>query len=118
MAHGWPALASFVGAAAVERNANSSSPTASGNSLSVGLHRADGIGSGAASGRPTGITSIGRAPRCARVENPFHVVKRLWGFTKVRYRGLAKNTVRIFALFTLANLYRLRHRLVQRPTAA
>jgi IS5 family transposase len=27
----------------------------------------------------------------ARVEHVFAVVKRLWGFTKVRYRGLAKN---------------------------
>jgi IS5 family transposase len=27
----------------------------------------------------------------ARVEHVFGVVKRLWGFDKVRYRGLAKN---------------------------
>ena len=47
----------------------------------------------------------------AMVEHPFHTIKRQWGFTKVRYRGLAKNTVRVFALGTLANLYRLRHRL-------
>lgn len=54
----------------------------------------------------------------AHVEHPFHVVKRLWGFTKVRYRGLAKNTTRIFALFALANLYLLRYRLVQSPGSA
>jgi transposase, IS5 family len=47
----------------------------------------------------------------ARGEHAFHVVKRLWGFTKVRYRGLAKNTVRLFAAFALANLYLLRRRL-------
>ena len=47
----------------------------------------------------------------ARVEHPFHTMKRLWSFTKVRYRGLAKHTVRVFALGALANLYRLRHRL-------
>jgi IS5 family transposase len=47
----------------------------------------------------------------AHGEHPFHVVKRLWGFAKVRYRGLAKNTARIFTLFALANLYQLRHRL-------
>lgn len=40
----------------------------------------------------------------ARGEHPFHVVKRLWNFTKVRYRGLAKNTARAFALFALSNL--------------
>jgi IS5 family transposase len=48
----------------------------------------------------------------AMVEHPFHTIKRQWGFTKVRYCGLAKNTVRVLALGVLANLYRLRHRLV------
>lgn len=47
----------------------------------------------------------------ARGEHAFHVVKTLWGFTKVRYRGLAKNTARVFTLFALANLYLLRYRL-------
>jgi IS5 family transposase len=36
------------------------------------------------------------------------VVKHLWGFTKVRYRGLYKNTVRALTLFALANLYLVR----------
>jgi IS5 family transposase len=46
----------------------------------------------------------------ARGEHAFHVVKRLWGFTKVCYRGLAKNTAQLFAAFALANLYlRRRH---------
>jgi len=48
----------------------------------------------------------------AFVEHPFHVIKRLWGFAKVRYRGLVKNTARVFALLALANLYRVRHRLL------
>jgi IS5 family transposase len=48
----------------------------------------------------------------ARGEHPFHVVKRLWGFAKVRYRGLAKNTVRAFTMFALANLYLVRRRLL------
>ena len=47
----------------------------------------------------------------AMVEHPFHTITRLWGFTTVRYRGLAKNTARVYALCTLANLFRLRHRL-------
>lgn len=51
--------------------------------------------------------------RCrARGEHAFHVVKRLWGFAKVRYRGLAKNTARTFAIFALANLYLVRRRLL------
>lgn len=48
----------------------------------------------------------------ARAEHAFHVVKRLWGFSKVRYRGLAKNLARAFTMFGLANLYLLRRRLL------
>src|SRR5574338_1154787 len=53
-----------------------------------------------------------RSSARARGEHAFHVVKRLWGFTKVRYRGLAKNTARLFTAFALANLYLLRRRLL------
>jgi transposase, IS5 family len=48
----------------------------------------------------------------ARGEHAFHVVKRLWGFAKVRYRGLAKNLARAQAMFALANLYLVRRRLL------
>lgn len=48
----------------------------------------------------------------ARGEHGFLVVKRLWGFNKVRYRGLAKNTARAYIAFDLANLYLLRKRLL------
>jgi IS5 family transposase len=53
-----------------------------------------------------------RSRRRARGEHAFHIVKRLWGFAKVRYRGLYKNTVRAFAMFALANLYMVRRRLM------
>ena len=45
-------------------------------------------------------------------EHPFRVVKQLWGFTKVRYRGLAKNLARAQTLFALTNLYQLRRDLL------
>jgi len=48
----------------------------------------------------------------ARVEHVFAVVKRLWGFAKVRYRGLAKNGCRAFTALALANIYLSRHRLM------
>lgn len=48
----------------------------------------------------------------ARVEHVFAVVKRLWGFAKVRYRGLAKNANRAFTALALANIYLSRHRLM------
>ena len=48
----------------------------------------------------------------ARVEHVFGVVKRLWGFGKVRYRGLAKNATRAFTALALANIYLGRQRLM------
>jgi IS5 family transposase len=41
----------------------------------------------------------------ARVEHPFLVLKRVWGFAKVRYRGLAKNANRTFTALAMVNLY-------------
>ena len=48
----------------------------------------------------------------ARVEHAFGVVKRLWGFAKVRYRGLQKNATRAFTALALANIYLGRQRLM------
>ena len=45
-------------------------------------------------------------------EHSLHVVKRLWGFAKVRYRGLAKNLARAWTVFALANLYLVRRQLL------
>ena len=53
-----------------------------------------------------------RSSSRARGEHALHAVKRLWGFTKVRYRGLAKNTAQLFTAFALSNLYLLRRRLI------
>ena len=44
-------------------------------------------------------------------EHPFQVMKCLWHHTKVRYRGLFKNTCQLFALCALTNIFRLRHKL-------
>ena len=48
----------------------------------------------------------------ARVEHPFAVIKLMFGFVKVRYRGLAKNAHRLFVACALANLYMARRRLM------
>jgi transposase, IS5 family len=48
----------------------------------------------------------------ARVEHVFGVVKRLWGFGKVRYRGLQKNATRAFTALALANIYLSRQSLM------
>ena len=47
----------------------------------------------------------------AKVEHPFRILKRIFGFEKVRYRGIAKNHNRLCACFALANLYLHRKRL-------
>lgn len=48
----------------------------------------------------------------AKVEHPFRVIKRQFGYTKVRYRGLAKNTAQLQTLFALSNLWMVRRRLM------
>ena len=47
----------------------------------------------------------------ARVEHAFGVVKRLWKYTKVRYKGLERNAAQVFSLFGLANVYLARREL-------
>lgn len=48
----------------------------------------------------------------AKVEHPFRVIKRQFGYTKVRYRGLKKNTAQVVTLFALSNLWMARRRLM------
>ena len=47
----------------------------------------------------------------AKVEHPFRVLKRQFGYTKARYRGLAKNAAQVTTLFMLSNLWMVRGRL-------
>jgi len=49
----------------------------------------------------------------AKVEHPFRVIKQVFGFVKVRYRGLAKNRHRLWVSCGLANLFMVRHRLLR-----
>jgi IS5 family transposase len=48
----------------------------------------------------------------AFVKHPFGVIKQLWHYQKTKYKGLYKNAVQLFSLFTLAHLYRLRRELI------
>jgi IS5 family transposase len=47
----------------------------------------------------------------SKVEHAFRILKRTFGFTKVRYRGLSKNHQWLCAAFALVNLYQHRNRL-------
>ncbi|KPX26518.1 Mobile element protein [Pseudomonas syringae pv. delphinii] len=47
-----------------------------------------------------------------KVEHPFRVIKRRFGYTKARLRGLAKNIAQQTTLFALANLWTVRKRLL------
>lgn len=48
----------------------------------------------------------------AKVEPPFRVIKRQFGYTKVRFRGLVKNTAQLVTLFALSNLWMARRHLL------
>jgi IS5 family transposase len=58
------------------------------------------------------LTNRAKSRVRARVEHVFAVVKRLWGFSKVRYRGLAKNATRAFIATGLANIFLARRHLM------
>jgi len=49
----------------------------------------------------------------ARVEHAIGVIKRVFGFAKVRYRGLQKNTHRLLVTCALANLFMARRHLLR-----
>ena len=49
----------------------------------------------------------------AKVEHVFGVIKRVFGYTKTRYRGLAKNANAMFVTSALANIFMARHRLLR-----
>lgn len=48
----------------------------------------------------------------AKVEHPFRVIKRQFGYMKVRFRGLSKNAAQQTMLFALSNLWMMRKRLL------
>ena len=49
----------------------------------------------------------------AKVEHPFRVIKRVFGFVKVHYRGLTKNTERLWVSCGLVNLFMVRRPLLR-----
>lgn len=44
----------------------------------------------------------------AKVEHPLRLIKRQFGYTKARYRGLANNIVQQTTLFALSHLWMMR----------
>lgn len=58
------------------------------------------------------LTNRKRSSVRARVEHIFRVIKCQFGYTKVRYKGLAKNTAQVYTLVGLANLYMARRKLM------
>ena len=53
-----------------------------------------------------------RAGIRAKVEHPFRMLKRQFGYVRVHYRGLKKNTLQLKTLFALSNQWMVRHRLM------
>ena len=53
-----------------------------------------------------------KAQTRAKVEHPFRVIKRQFGYVKLRFQGLMKNTAQLTTLFALSNLWMMRKRLL------
>jgi IS5 family transposase len=53
-----------------------------------------------------------KAQTRAKVEHPFRVIKRQFGYVKIRFHGLMKNTAQLTMLFALSNLWMARKQLV------
>ena len=49
----------------------------------------------------------------SKVEHPYQIMKRVFGFTRIRYRGLVKNTHRVQVTCALVNLFLVRKRLLK-----
>ena len=47
-----------------------------------------------------------------KVEHPFQVIKRQFGYSKVRYRGLVKSAAQVLTPFALSNLWMVRRSLL------
>ena len=60
---------------------------------------------------PQELLEQAKASIRAKVEHPVRIIKRQFGFTKTRYRGMAKNNNHLSTMFALANLYICRHKL-------
>ena len=66
---------------------------------------------------PTGQFSVGVNSCWTGSSATSHVIKRIFGFVKVSYRGLEKNANRLFVTCALANLYVVRGHLLARARA-
>ena len=53
-----------------------------------------------------------KAQTRSKVEHSFRVIKRQFGYTKVRFRGLQKNTAQLVTMFALSNLWLVRKQLI------
>lgn len=53
-----------------------------------------------------------KASMRAKLEHPFRLIKRQFGYTKRRYRGRAKNSAQVLTLFALSNVWMTRRRFV------
>jgi transposase, IS5 family len=59
------------------------------------------------------ISAPSSTKNAAKVEHPIGVIKRVFGFAKVRYRGLKKNLNRLLVTSALANLHTARRHLLR-----
>jgi transposase, IS5 family len=70
------------------------------------------IGQNEVVGRLENLIEAAKAHIRAKVEHPFSVIKRQFGFQKTRLRGMAKNRCKVYVLAALKNLYLTRRQLI------
>lgn len=75
--------------------------------------QAPGAGQANSVGRELGKAKRLKASIRSKVDHPFRVIKRQFGYTKVRYHGLDRNTTRLITLLVLSNVWMARRRLLQ-----
>lgn len=51
----------------------------------------------------------------SKTEHPFHIIKNIFGWKKIRYRWLVKNTEHFFVICALTNIYILKQKLLKTP---
>jgi len=65
-------------------------------------------------GRVDDMVETAKAHFRAKVEHPFRVMKRQFGFQKTRLRGMLKNRCKVNVLAAISNLFMVRHQLLCR----
>lgn len=101
-----------MGAKPVSRNAKNMRDAKTSGSLQLGAAPTKKYGKRSALYKAIRKIEKAKAQVRSKVEHPFRVIKRQFGYTKMLFRGLVKNTAQMVTLFALSNLWMARRHLL------